>query len=60
VDLVVKRNYGKMVCFKNGKITYCPLENIYGKLNRVDVATEYDTDRYNGRRTTISSKKRHA
>jgi len=60
VDLVVKRNYGKMVCFKNGKITYCPLENIYGKLNLVDVATEYDTDRYNGRRTTISSKKRHA
>ncbi len=60
VDLVVKGNYGKMVCFKNGKIGYCALENIYGKLNLVDVATEYDTDRYNGRRTIISSKKRHA
>jgi phosphofructokinase-like protein len=53
VDLVVRRNFGKMVCFKNGKISTTPLEKIYGKLNLVDVATEYDAERYNGRRTIL-------
>jgi phosphofructokinase-like protein len=60
VDLVVNKNFGKMVCFKNGKLGYCSLENIYGKLNLVDVATEYDTDRYNGRRTILNGKKKYA
>lgn len=53
VDLVVKNKYGNMVCYKNGKISYCALENIYGKLNLVDAATQYDADRYNGRRTIL-------
>jgi phosphofructokinase-like protein len=53
VDLVVKKKYGNMVCMHNGKISYCTLENIYGKLNLVDVATQYDVDRYNGRRTIL-------
>lgn len=60
IDLVVNKNFGKMVCLKGGQITYCPLERIYGKLNRVDVATEYDTDRYNGRRTIFNGKKKDA
>jgi 6-phosphofructokinase 1 len=55
IDLVVRRNFGKMVCYKNGKVTSTPLENIYGKLNLVDVATQYDTDRYNGRRTILNT-----
>jgi phosphofructokinase-like protein len=58
VDLVEKKNFGKMVCLKSGKITYCPLESIYGKLSRVDVATEYDKDRYNGRRTILYGKRK--
>jgi phosphofructokinase-like protein len=53
VDLVVRRRYGNMVRVKNGKISYVPLEKIYGKLNLVDIATRYDTDRYNGRRTIL-------
>jgi 6-phosphofructokinase len=53
VDLVVRKKYGNMVRVKNGKISYVPLEKIYGKLNLVDVATQYDTDRYNGRRTIL-------
>ena len=53
VDLVVKKKYGNMVCMHNGKISYCTLENVYGKLNLVDVATQYDVDRYNGRRTIL-------
>ena len=60
IDLVVKKNYSKMVCVKNGQISYCSLENIYGKLNLVDVATQYDADRYNGRRTIINGKKKYA
>ncbi|OGO20387.1 MAG: hypothetical protein A2144_03570 [Chloroflexi bacterium RBG_16_50_9] len=54
VDLVAKENFGKMVCAKGGKISYCSLENIYGRLNLVDKATHYDTDRYNGRRTILT------
>jgi 6-phosphofructokinase 1 len=54
IDLVVKEDYGKMVCLKEGDISSTPLETIYGKLNRVDPDIEYDKDRYNGRRTIIS------
>ena len=54
IDLVVKEDYGKMVCLKHGEITSVPLEDIYGKLHRVDPEVEYDQDRYNGRRTIIS------
>jgi 6-phosphofructokinase 1 len=55
VDLIVNKNYGKMVCFRNGKISSIPLESIYGKLNLVDPATQYDADRYNGRRSIIGN-----
>lgn len=53
VDLVAKEDFGKMICHKSGKITAHPLKDIYGKLNLVDVATRYDADRYNGRRTIL-------
>ena len=53
IDLVVRRDFGKMVCYKNGRITSCPLKNIYGRLNLVDIETQYDTERYNGRRTVL-------
>ncbi len=53
VDLVVMRDFGKMVCFKNGKITACPLDKVLGRLSLVNVATQYDTERYNGRRTIL-------
>ena len=59
IDLVVKQNFGNMVCLKGGEIAYCPLENIYGKLSRVDPTVEYDQDRYNGRRTILNGKKKH-
>jgi len=58
VDLIVKKDFGKLVCVHNGKISACPLENIYGRLNMVDTATQYDTDRYNGRRTMLNNGKR--
>ncbi len=57
VDLIVHRRYGNMVCLKNGKINYVPLADIYGKLNLVDPKIQYDSDRYNGRRTILYNDK---
>jgi phosphofructokinase-like protein len=53
VDLIVNKRFGNMVCFKNGKIGYVPLANIYNKLSLVDPKVQYDTERYNGRRTIL-------
>jgi len=55
IDLAVKRDFGKMVCYKNGRITTCPLKDIYGRLNLVDIETQYDAERYNGRRTILGT-----
>jgi 6-phosphofructokinase 1 len=53
VDLVAKRDFGKMVSYKNGEITAVPLKEVLGKLKLVDLKTQYDTERYNGRRTIL-------
>jgi ATP-dependent phosphofructokinase / diphosphate-dependent phosphofructokinase len=55
VDLIVKEDFGKMVSYQNGRITAVPLREALGKLNLVDVQTQYDTERYNGRRTILGS-----
>ena len=53
VDLLVNKNFGKMVSYTNGKITAVPIKDIIGKLKLVDVKTQYDAERYNGRRTIL-------
>jgi len=53
VDLAVMRDFGKMVRLRNGKISACPLDDVVGRLSLVDVRTEYDTERYSGRRTIL-------
>jgi 6-phosphofructokinase 1 len=55
VDLVVKGDFGKMVSYRSGKITAVPLQKAIGRLNLVDVNTQYDTERYNGRRTILGN-----
>jgi 6-phosphofructokinase 1 len=61
MDLVVMGRFGNMVCFRNGEISTCPLANIIGRPKFVDVATQYDVDRYNGRRTVLRmAEKKHA
>ncbi len=55
VDLIVKGDFGKMVSYRNGLITAVPLEEAIGKLNLVDVRFQYDTERYNGRRTILGT-----
>ncbi|MDD5509837.1 MAG: ATP-dependent 6-phosphofructokinase [Dehalococcoidales bacterium] len=56
VDLVTANDFGKMVCLKNGRITACPLECVIGRTGFVDVATQYDAERYNGRRTILGDR----
>ncbi len=53
VDLITNNDYGKMVCYRNGRITSVPLSRVIGKTNFVNVDTEYDKERYNGRRTIL-------
>jgi len=54
VDLIVNGDFGQMVSFRNGEVTAVPLEEAVEKLNTVDVETQYDTERYNGRRTLLT------
>jgi phosphofructokinase-like protein len=53
VDLIVAGDFGKMVSLRKSEITAIPLEDALGKLNLVDVTTQYDVERYNGRRTIL-------
>jgi 6-phosphofructokinase 1 len=55
VDLVAGKKFGRMVCYKNGEITSCPLEKVVGRLSLVDVETQYDVERYNGRRSILNT-----
>ena len=55
VDLMVRKDFGKMVSYKNGKIAAVPLEEVIGKPSLVDVETQYDIERYNGRRTILNA-----
>jgi 6-phosphofructokinase 1 len=54
VDLVVRRNYGRMVSFKNGEVTAVALREAMQKPLQVDIKTQYDIERYNGRRTILN------
>jgi len=45
IDLVVRRDFGKMV-----------LKDVIGRLSLVDVETQYDIERYNGRRTILNTR----
>jgi phosphofructokinase-like protein len=53
-DLIVKGDFGKMVSYRNGQITSVPINDVLGKLTLVNVKTEYDIERYNGRRTILN------
>jgi phosphofructokinase-like protein len=60
IDLIVNKKFGNMVCVRNGSINYVPLEKIYGHLSLVNPTTQYDPDRYNGRRTILNWEKENA
>ncbi len=55
VDLVAMRDFGKMVSYRNGRIVAVPIDEVIGKISLVDVRTQYDTERYNGRRSILGT-----
>lgn len=50
MDLILKKDFGKLVCLRNGRISAVPFEKVQGRLSLVDPKTQYDTENYNGRR----------
>ena len=53
MDLVVMGRFGNMVCVRNGEVSFCRLADIVGRPRLVDLDTQYDVERYNGRRTVL-------
>jgi len=53
VNLVQQGQTGRMVSFLHGSYTSVPLQEVLGKVALVDVEREYDTLRYNGKRTIL-------
>jgi 6-phosphofructokinase 1 len=53
VNLIDKKQWGQLVCSKDGKISSIPIVNVLGHLSLVDVPTMYDTIRYNGSRKIL-------
>jgi 6-phosphofructokinase len=53
VDLLTKGNFGRMVSYKDGRITSIRFADVIGKTSIVDIKTQYDTETYNGRHTII-------
>ncbi len=54
VEMAIMKKFGHMVVQKNGVITTHALKDVIGRLNLVDIKTQYDTDRYGGRRTVLT------
>ncbi|HEX8990650.1 MAG TPA: 6-phosphofructokinase [Anaerolineales bacterium] len=46
MDLVLRKEYGKLVVLKNGRYDYAPMGVITASKKVVDVAQYYDTERY--------------
>jgi len=53
VDLIMTQDFGKMVRYRNGEVTACPIESVIGRTNYVDIEGHYDIERYNGRRSIL-------
>jgi len=53
VDLVVNGDFGKMVSYRNGEVTSCPMDKVIGRTSYVDVEKHYDMERYSGRRSIL-------
>ena len=51
VDLVMTGDFGRMVCYRNGEVTSCPMDKVIGRTSYVDIEKHYDIERYSGRRT---------
>jgi 6-phosphofructokinase 1 len=55
VDLIIRGEAGNMVSLRHGLISSCPIASVIGKIRTVDVSSQYDPIRYNGRRRSCCS-----
>ena len=53
VDMILNEDFGRMVALQHGEIRSVPLKQAIEKLLVVDVARYYDSERYNGRRSSL-------
>jgi 6-phosphofructokinase 1 len=53
VDLIVTGDFGKMVCYRNGEVTTCPIDRVIGRTSYVNIEKHYDVERYSGRRSIL-------
>ena len=53
VNLAARKEFGKMVSYRDGRFSAVPIEDVVGKLSLVDIKTLYDTERYNGSRSIL-------
>ena len=51
VDLIVTGDFGRMVCYRNGEVSSCPIDRVIGQTSYVDIEKHYDVERYSGRRS---------
>jgi 6-phosphofructokinase len=58
VNLAVRKQYGKMVSYRNGQFTAVPIVDVIGRLNLVDTNTMYDVQRYNGSRSILADQEK--
>ncbi len=56
VNMLIRKEFGKMVSYKDGQFTAVPIVDVIGRLNLVDTNTMYDTIRYNGSRSILAEK----
>ncbi|MBU2535668.1 MAG: ATP-dependent 6-phosphofructokinase [Chloroflexota bacterium] len=57
VDLIMTGDFGRMVCFRNGQVTSCPMDRVIGRTSYVGIDKDYDIERYSGRRTIFRHSK---
>lgn len=53
VDMIVNEDFGRMVSLSGGEIRTVPLKEVISRLKLVDIEKNYDTERYNGRRSIL-------
>lgn len=53
VDLILNEDFGRMVAWLQGRIASVPLKVAIEELRVVDIENQYDTERYNGRRSSL-------
>ncbi|MFC1507235.1 6-phosphofructokinase [Thermoproteota archaeon] len=56
IDLILKKEFGKMVALKNGKYTAVPIETLTKGVKRVDVKELYDVEQYKPKISQIYGK----